>query len=1039
MQVDVLGPLRVRADDRSIDVGGPRNRALLARLALAGGRPVGAATLIDDLWGVGVPDDARGALQSVVSRTRRRLPDGVLESSSAGYVLRDVVVDADEFAQLVAAGRATEALALWRGDPMSDLPDLPFVAVAADRLLELRLTAVEASLEIRARTDPTVIAELAALVTEHPYRDGLWRAYLSALVAHGRANEALTAYERLRTSLADDLGTDPSAELQALHLSILRGERGPRRTHASLPAGLTSFVGREGAISDLQDALEHHRLVTVLGPGGAGKTRLAIEAARATSDRFGAVWLTELAPVTGEDGIVRAILSAMGLLEVVVTERAQSGQRPDDRARLLDAVRDARGLLLIDNCEHLVDGVAGLAEDLLAQAPDLRVLTTSREPLRIIGEYAYQLSPLTSPRDGATPEQAMQHSAVALFVQRARAVDQSFGLDEATVPEVVEICRRLDGQPLAIELAAARLRTLTVAQVADRLGDRFRLLTGGSRTALPRHRTLRAVVEWSWDLLDDDERDLVERIAVFPGGVTVESAAAVAEAGAPVEDLLDSLADKSLLVPVRGDQPRFRMLETLREYGVERLVERGLAEHARGAHLAHFLDLAEAQAALVRGPAQVEALTALDTDHANVMAALRFAMDRGDRPAAARLVTALAWYWSIRSQHMEAARWAQVVLELPGAADPASEICVEALAVTGILGSGQLGGGPDALWRPHVERIVRLWEEHRPDHPLVQFILETMQYLDVVGPGRVVPRTTDRWTGAMVDLMRTVLMENSGNTHGSADLIASTIDAFREIGDQWGLAMALSQRATLQALEGDTAGALACWEEALPLLEQMGATEDLSFSGMQVAELRLAHLERDRVEELRPDLEAELAGAIAGGGRLPNLVARMNMARLEHAVGHDQEAARHLEQALHHVDDSAEFGSGQMVAAIRALLAVTLAASGDLAGADQALETARQVGLTTTDMPVMAVIATAAAVIAQHHGRSEHAARVLGAAEAIRGGRDRSNRDASGLADQLRPLLGADVFEALRAEGAAMTQQDAIAFALPAAVAASGP
>lgn len=600
VQVSILGPLVVRVDDREVDLGGPRSRALVVRLALADGRPVSAANLIDDLWGLDSPADPVNALQSVVSRTRRRLPDGALDSTPAGYVLRCASVDALELERLGAAGRSAEALRLWRGEALADVLDFPFAAAAASRLEELRLTAIESSIASRVHTDPAVVAELAQLTGDHPYRDAFWRLHLTALAAHGQANEALAAYQRLRVILADELGADPSPELQELHLSILRGEQRTHRNHPTLPVGLTSFVGREGAIDEVRSALDNHRLVTILGPGGAGKTRLAVEAARSTLDRFEDVWLAELAPVTGDDGLIAAILTALGLLEVAVLDRPSALPRTDERTRLVDALRDVEGLLLLDNCEHLIDGVAAIADDVLAQCPKLRIIATSREPLHIIGEYGYQLDPLTMPSADDSVEAALTHSAIQLFVLRAQTVDHTFELTPKTLPAVREICLRLDGQPLAIELAAARLRRLTASQVAARLSDRFRLLTGGSRTALPRHRTLRAVVEWSWDLLDDDERDLIERLAVFPGGLTVDSAAAV-HPGLATEELLESLADKSLLVAIRGDTPRFRMLETLREFGVERLVDRGLADTARKAHLEYFTEVAEQQAVRLRG------------------------------------------------------------------------------------------------------------------------------------------------------------------------------------------------------------------------------------------------------------------------------------------------------------------------------------------------------------------------------------------------------------------------------------------------------
>jgi predicted ATPase/DNA-binding SARP family transcriptional activator len=1033
VQVDVLGPLRVRADDQEIDLGGPRNRALVARLALDAGRPVAATTLIDDLWGLDVPADATNALQSIVSRTRRRLPAGALESTPAGYVLQCAEVDAVEFERLVAATRVDEALALWRGEALADIAEFPFAPSAAHRLGELRLTAVESSLRDRVRSgdDIAVIAELADLTTAHPYRDAFWVLHLTALATHGRANEALAVYDRLRSMLAEELGADPSPELQDLHLSILRGEHSSRRHHPALPSALTTFVGREGAIADLQAALVDHRLVTILGPGGAGKTRLAVETARAALDRFEDVWLTELAPVTGSDGILQTILSAMGLLEVSVLDRPSSAPRPDERTRLIDAVHDVEGLLLLDNCEHLIGAVAEIAEDVLAHAPKLRILATSREPLRIIGEFGYQLSPLTMPGADGSIDDAMKHSAIQLFVLRAQAVDQSFALTAETLPAVREICVRLDGQPLAIELAAARLRTLTASQVAARLSDRFRLLTGGSRTALPRHRTLRAVVEWSWDLLDDAERDLAERLAVFPGGVTAQSATAVSKAGDDTEELLDSLADKSLLVPVRGDTPRFRMLETLREYGVERLIERGEAEAVREAHLRHFLEVAETQGPRLRGGDQVAAIRVMDLERANIMAGLRFAIDRGDRPSAARMVTALAWFWSIRSQHVEACTWSDAVLALPGEGDPASEICIQALSLTGILVlASHEDHERDPAWQGPVDRILELWDAHHPEHQVVDVVLATMAFFDVIGD-RQLPRADDRWTRSMINLMQLVMLDNEGRVGEIVDLLEPTIEDFRELGDRWGLAMTLSQQGMVQSLDGKYEEALASWEEAIPLLHELGAAEDADFSSMQITGLRVALAGDSETDELRQDLLASLADARRNGNRRRELVTRISLGHLEHCRGHDDVAIEHMEFVLQNLDSVSTFGGGQMEAAMRASLVVARGSAGDLEAARSELGTASRIGRRTRDMPVIAQVASSAAILAHLEGDDEQAARCLGASEAIRGRADLMNPDVSRLRSSLRTSLGVERFEELYAEGRSLVRDEAIALALP--------
>ena len=390
---------------------------------------------------------------------------------------------------------------------------------------------IEAELRLGRGVD--VIGDLESMVAANPLRERLAGQLMRALAAAGRTADALAVFDRLRAHLADELGVDPGAEIQALQLAVLRGEIEPEvmiappsgRRHSNLRASLTSFIGREEELARVSTLLESGRLVTIVGPGGAGKTRLASEvAARWTSRRSDGVWLIELAPVSDGKAIAQAMLGALGLLDTRSVDRRLGRAAPESIEQLFDVLAEADCLLLVDNCEHLIGPVAVVVDQLLARCREVRILTTSREPLGIVGESLCLLPPLGLPPVGVAARDAADHPAVQLLVERAQAVHAGFAVDDSSVDDIVEIVQRLDGLPLAIELAAARLRVMPIGEIAARLSDRFRLLTGGSRTAMPRHRTLRAVVEWSWDLLAPDERLLAERLAVFPAGATVDSA-----------------------------------------------------------------------------------------------------------------------------------------------------------------------------------------------------------------------------------------------------------------------------------------------------------------------------------------------------------------------------------------------------------------------------------------------------------------------------------------------------------------------------------
>ena len=494
------------------DVPGARLRGLLIALALNPGRVVPKATLVDWIWGEHPPADATNALHRLVSRLRKALPDGSVEGQTDGYRLtvEPDAVDAVRFERL--AGRARddedphrvrrlrEALALWRGAAMQDvgLSDSAAFDAAVTRLERLRLTAMEDRFdaEVSLGHGADLVTELTDLVAAHPVRERLVAALMRALVAAGRDTEALLVYQRTREALADALGVDPSPELSALHVALLRGDLGRREENrnTNLRAELTSFIGRDADVAAVGELIAEYRLTTLIGPGGSGKTRLATETARTLlGDLPDGAWLVELAAIGADGDVAQATLAGLGLRDALLGEA--SNMEPTDR--LIAAIRGWEMLLVLDNCEHVIGSAAAFAHRVLGECRRLRILATSREPLGITGEALWPVQPLALPDGDAGLGEIASAPAVQLLRERASAVRKDLTVDAPTLSTMARICRALDGMPLAIELAAARMRTIPIDQLANRLDDRFRLLTGGSRTALPRHRTLRAMVDWS--------------------------------------------------------------------------------------------------------------------------------------------------------------------------------------------------------------------------------------------------------------------------------------------------------------------------------------------------------------------------------------------------------------------------------------------------------------------------------------------------------------------------------------------------------------
>ncbi len=1062
MQIAILGPLEVRDDaGRPVEIAGARLRALLTRLALDAGRPVSVAALVDAVWGDQPPAEENNALQTLVSRLRRALggPAAIVQSQ-AGYRLAATPADVDvaRFEQLAAAGTdalrrgayvaaardLSAALRLWRGPALADSCAVsPALAPQAARLEDRRVAVLVDRLEARVQAEPegaaASVAELEALAAEHPLNERLTALLIRALAGAGRQADALRAYEQVRATLADELGVDPSQYLQDIHVAVLRGEYGAappanaRRTN--LKAQLTSFVGREDEVARIGKSLEQNRLVTLVGPGGAGKTRLASEAAARVLDSApDGVWLVELAPITTGADVPATVLSSLGLREMHLRERRTAVSARDAHTRLLDGLADKHVVLVLDNCEHLIEDTARLADHLLAQCPGLRVLSTSREPLGIVGEVLLAVPPLGQPAPTATAAEAFEYPAVRLFADRAAAVRPDFEIDDDAVATVIEIVRRLDGLPLAIELAAARLRTLPLEDIATRLSDRFRLLTGGSRTALPRHRTLRAVVEWSWDLLTPLERSLAEQLAVFPGGVTQDSAAAISDVElSDVPDVLASLVDKSLLQPVDGGR-RMRMLETIREYGAERLAERGELAEVRARHAKYFAAvMAEAESHLLRAE-QVDWLGLLGDERDNILAAMRHIGDTGDADGALRVALGLGTHAMMIGAHSELASWLAEALTYPGGADQSLRLVAEALhalnsAASGAGGNDPASGDGSGFRRDLAEYARRMSDIPTKYSPLVPLLRAVLAFF-ADEPDLVKQFTTedrddaDEWTRASLLMLRANAAENDGDLEA---MRVATIEAerrFRALGERWGLASTLRSLGQVRTLDGDLDGAIAAYREAMDLSAQMRVRDDEGFVLGRLADLELR---RGDVAAARGHVLDARRSAEQHGEAMEAVFTAAMLGAVEHAAGNIDDARR-----LHHEATSRMHELPPEHPALGHIRATVLAGStrlqaedGDLQGAATTARDALTAARATRDLPLLASVGVTIAYLASAHGDQEDAAEILGAAARLRGADDLTSREILDLATRLRTALGDASFDAAYGRGKALGREAA--------------
>jgi predicted ATPase/DNA-binding SARP family transcriptional activator len=786
----LLGPLEVAADGALLPVGGPRQRALLAFLLLNANEVVPRARLIDALWGERPPARAQNALQVAVHGLRRLLGPQRIETVADGYRLRlqPGELDLERFQELSGRDPAA-ALALWRGPALAGL-EAPFAAAESARLEELRLAAVETRIEaeLSGARHELLVPELERLIAEHPFRERLRGQLMLALYRAGRQAEALDAYQAARRVLVEELGIEPSPQLQELEGQILRQDpalASPVRPDGSrLPVPLTPLVGRELEVAAVTALLRRDdvRLVTLTGAGGTGKTRLAIAAGEELGREYeDGVFFVDLSALDDPELVPATIAAALGL-------RDASAQTIEQR--LEDILRERRLLLVLDNFERVV-AAGRLISELLAVVRSVKVLATSRAALRLSGEHEYPVPPLPVPRraDAANVDALSRNPAVELFVARARATRNDFALTSANSQAVAEICLALDGLPLALELAAARTNVLAPDELLARLERRLDLLTAGARDVPERQQALRAAIDWSYQLLGGREQELFASSAVFAGGFTLEAAAAVCDADV---DGVSALVDHNLLH--RDELPeavRFRMLETIREYAVERLRQSPREEGLRRKHAEYFLALAELGEPELTGPDAGPWLERLEREHDNFRAALSWAGAGGQLDLELRLAGALQVFWRVRGHLREGRRRLEAALGRGN--DAHAAVRAKALHAAGILVARQGGHGRA---RELFEEGLSLFREAGDEEQAARTLVEL---------------------GTLA-----VLAEDYEHAR---ELYEETIPVVREAGDLRTLMVALANLASIANVQADHDRARELGEEALSLARRSGAKD----------------------------------------------------------------------------------------------------------------------------------------------------------------------------------------------------------------------
>lgn len=949
----LMGVMQLHVGGAPVKLPGAAERGLLALLLLSPGRAVAAPSLVDRLWSEAtLPADPLNALQLRVSKLRRALSAhglDVISRASAGYVAEvdPEQVDLHRFVHLVgtARGRARagdadatavlelydEALALWRGDPLADFAGEGWATVEAARLEQLRSAAVteRAETALAAGRAGEVAADLEPLVASDPRQEALAGLLMTALYRSGRQAESLAVFERTRRRLDEELGLSPSTTLRSLHQRVLQqdpelsadapevvatglhaaatqspaaGQDADPRPR-SVPVPTLRLVGRDDEVRSLTQTLRTQRLVTLVGPGGAGKTSLAVAVAHELADRFEQrVHLARLATVTRPGDVPLAVADALGVPLDGADPNAQV------RSRLLAYLAHRRLLLVLDNCEHVVDAVATLVNGIVTAAAGVTVLATSREALAVPGEVQVTVGPLEVPPPGTPPEEVPAHPAAALFLERARAVRPRLDLAEPDLQALARVCAQLDGMPLALELAAARMSSLSLPELAERLDDRFGLLTTGPRTADARQRTLRATVDWSHALLSEQEQQVFRRLAVFHAGWTLAAAEDVTAGGAvapaQVLDLLGQLVNRSMVVCDAGHPTRYRMLETLRQYAADELVRSGEDDDTADRHARYYRRLADDAEQALRGRRQRETLRRLREEHANLRAALGWlAADPGRIEEGLHLAGALGLYWHL-GRHVEGRETLRQLVAVPGGTTLARARALQAVSLVERPRACLVHPSPRCAQtaRDSLELFVESGDAQRA---ALSRVLLAVELLDGSQPDRFAALLADaeaqftadgdEWGHAVIGFVRLQHFLRSGDVARARAAGRSAVDAFRRLDDAWGLSAVLYHLGWGLKEFGQYAESVPVLEQAIEVATSAGLFNTVQWA---LSDLGMALLHLGEAHAAADSFDRAAAASAQIGDAAGEVLAALGRATVAQADG-DATAARSLFEVAH--------------------------------------------------------------------------------------------------------------------------------------------